>query len=290
MTRVFQRGPSVVMHHQRSAWAATARRASASRGQGGNGRSGEPDFGQAARQQGGVQGDHRRVVAAAVLDAAPGAAPAGVAAGDDEFGEPLGGDGEHEDGVPDHGPCLLPAQQHEFGSRSPGPSPSAGRVCPAGSAARCSRVSRRTCSTEDDERLPTSASERQVTSRAALARSQASARPPGPWGPPGWQTQAATSAASGRGRQERRNVVGEVAADHVGDARSRARSGSRCRRCPSPCACSVSGYIRLRVPPRSGRSPAGGPRPPTATTAAAPSPNSPLATRLAASRCRRAGG
>ena len=55
----------------------------------------------------------------------------------------------------------------------PGPMASSRPRRPGGGG-RCASVSRSTCSTEEDDRLPTSASERQVSSRARAGRSSTS--------------------------------------------------------------------------------------------------------------------
>ena len=68
---------------------------------------------QATRQQGGVQDDHRRIVAGAELDAAAGAAPCQVTLGDNEFRDALDRDGGDQQHVPDHGGSV-PAQQHQL--------------------------------------------------------------------------------------------------------------------------------------------------------------------------------
>src|ERR1700756_4319528 len=54
-------------------------------------------------------------------------------------------------------------------------------------------VSRNTCSTDDDERLPTSPSERHVNSSASSGNPSDSTIASMTLGPPGWLTQAPTS-------------------------------------------------------------------------------------------------
>ena len=179
-----------------------------------------------------------------------------------------------------------PPQQHQLGAeaRAHGHQHAGATRRPAAGRVRESSAS--TCSTEADDRLPTCGQRRpgrlqrlvrQVEAAAAIASST--------FGPPGCATQRVDV-----GRLE--VVVGEEAAtssprlrlDDVGDARRRARSGSRCRRCPSPSPARCRGRAgcgwRRPAAPAQARARSAR-RSPTMTTAAAPSPNSPLATRLA---------
>ncbi len=150
-----------------------------------------------------------------------------------------------------------------------------------------------TCSTDADDRLPTAASESQVTSRAPSVRSSARLIACSTFGPPGCATQVPTSATvmpwsarklSTSARRYFSTTSGTVASSTI---RKPVVPMSQ------PITRSVSGYIRLRVSTTVGVPAAGSPirsarRAPTMTTAAAPSPKSPLATRLAidaSSRC-----
>ncbi len=153
-------GPRVPMHHHRNAWAPAS---AASMGQaraGTQAEVGQPHLGRAADQQAGAKGDHRRASRLPGHDRAAGGAPPLVAAGDDEFGDALDSDGGHQQSVPDRRrPCpsrvRLPAQQDEFAGE-PGPHRQQYTRVPGGGRFSA-RVSRSTWSTDDEDRLPTSA-------------------------------------------------------------------------------------------------------------------------------------
>src|ERR1700760_997339 len=76
--------------------------------------------------------------------------------------------------------------------QKPGPIASMTPGLPAGGCLAI--VSRKTCSTDDDDRLPTSASERHVNSSAPLGKPSEPTIASMTLGPPGWLTQAPTSA------------------------------------------------------------------------------------------------
>ena len=109
-------------------------------------------------------------------------------------------------------------------------------------------------------------------------------------GPPGWQTHQPMSArVEAVVGEEVVDVVAEVLLDEVGT------SASSTIRSPVAADVPAHGALGVGVEPAAGGEHLGGPasrraarRRPTITTAAAPSPNSPLATRLAietSSRC-----
>ena len=85
------------MHHQRSPWAASTTASIGQPSAGRNGRSASATSTTAADQQPGVQHHHHRVVAARRTPRPPRAsAPGGVAPRDDQLGEPLDADREHQ--------------------------------------------------------------------------------------------------------------------------------------------------------------------------------------------------
>ena len=101
-------------------------------------------------------------------------------------------------------------------------------------------VSRSTCSTDADDRLPTSLSERQVSSSASSGRPRLAVIASMTFGPPGWLTQAPTSSTFRPcARKELGDVVAQVPLDDRGHVRATAPAGIRSRRRPSPsCAAS----------------------------------------------------
>ena len=171
MTRVFQCRPSVAMHHHRSAWAANTTASIGQPSAGTNGRSAaapRPGSRPAARCAGRPSPDSGR---------APNSTPprarlqAAWRCDTDELGEPL--DARPRRSATRTRSSVTASAAAPARRRNPGPSPSSARACRP--AAACARASRRTCSTDDDDRLPISASERHDSSSASSSRSSAAA-------------------------------------------------------------------------------------------------------------------
>ena len=105
-------------------------------------------------------------------------------------------------------------------AQKPGPIASSSPGVPAGGG-RFAIVSLRTCSTEADERLPTSAG-RQVSSSASSPRPRASWTASSTFGPPGWHTHQSTSVivrpwSARKPRRRRRDItyqVGHLGVEH----------------------------------------------------------------------------
>src|ERR1700739_526893 len=148
---------------------------------------------QTSHQQTGVECEHRRLVPGAELDSAVQPAPGAVALGDNHLGQSLHGDRADQQHVPDHrrSQCQRSMTSSE---QKPGPIASITPGLPLGGCLAI--VSRNTCSTDDDERLPTSPSERHVNSSASSGNPSDSTIPSMTFGPPGWLTQAPTSEMS----------------------------------------------------------------------------------------------
>ena len=166
-------------------------------------------------------------------------------------------------------------------SRSPGPSRAARRTTPA-RGRRSRRVSASTCSTDADDRLPMRASESQVSRTASRGRLQRRLDGLDHLGPPGWQTQKPMSSrvrpwsarnSSTSSRRYRSTIVGHAASSTM--------------RSPLRGDVAAHGALGVGVEPAArGQHVDCGPvssrrSAPAITTAAAPSPNRPLATRLA---------
>ncbi len=279
------------MHHQRSACAAThhGEHRPAQRGQERPVAPRPPPPAQPTSRPG-VQRDHQRVVAARRSRPPPRArAPAQrsrrATTSSASRSTPTSDDqdvnrtsrGRH------HG---SPVQQHQLGAEARAPSRSAARGCPA-AGGRSASVSaqdvqhrRRRQVADLGQRAP---GQRQRVARAGRAPRCDGLDHLGP-------ARVAHPAADVRRGQP---VVGEerrprrrrgTRRDHVGTRSRRARSGTRCRRRPSPSPARCPG--RAGCGWRRTGGPGGSPvarrrRPPTTTTAAAPSPNRPLATRFA---------
>ena len=199
------------MHHQRSACEAST---SASIGQPSHGQEGPVGDRTSTRQptsSAGVQRDHRRVVAAAPVSTPPRARPsAALRSRDDELGEPLQADRRaparrtSSSLVHAHGRLTSAAAPARSRSRAPSPAARPGVPGRRRLGRRGCRAS--TCSTEDDDRLPT-CGQRDARSRRGRARRQAEGRvawPRAPWGRRGGQPRRARRRSSGRGRRGRR--------------------------------------------------------------------------------------
>ena len=182
------------MHHQRSACEASTSQGHRPGQPGGHLGPAYPRLDQRADEQPGVQHDHERVVAPAGLDAAALTAPGGVAHRHDQLGQPLEADERDQDREGDQAlhvsrpPAAAPAR-----SRSPGPSRAACRGFP-GAGGRSRSVSSSTWSTDADDRLPTAASDSQVSRTASRGISSAVSSASITFGPPGWQTHQPMSA------------------------------------------------------------------------------------------------
>ena len=190
-------------------------------------------------------------------------------------------------------PAASPLQQHQLGAeaRDPWPAAPPGRRTPA--AARPMRVGEHVQHRGRRQVADARPASRQVTSQRLVRQAERHAAPPrAPWDRRGGRPRCACRRSS-RSWSARKSSTSSprCSLDDVGDARRRARSGSRCRRCPSPSPArcpgrSGCGWRRtLRAVAARG---VAARRSPTITTAAAPSPNRPLATRLAidaSSRC-----
>ena len=167
--------------------------------------------------------------------------------------------------------------------RTPGPSPAARRRPASGGG--CASVSASTCRTDADERLPTSASDAQVSVAAPRPAGRAPAAiASSTFGPPGWATQ-------------RVDVRGLEVVPPRKSSRSSPRLLPRPRRrrwrehdaeaaaadvpAHDPLGVRVEPAARARRTRGAGQAERAARRSPTITTAAAPSPNRPLATRLA---------
>src|SRR6478672_5224779 len=124
------------------------------------------------------------------LDAAVRPAPSPITLGDNQLGQSLDSDRTDQERVPGHvNQCQRSSTSSE---QNPGPIAISTPGLPFGGCLAI--VSRKTCNTEDDERLPTSLSERQANSRASSGRPRVAMIDSMIFGPPGWLTQVATSA------------------------------------------------------------------------------------------------
>src|ERR1700739_3040810 len=148
---------------------------------------------QTSHQQTGVECEHRRLVPGAELDSAVQPAPGAVALGDNHLGQSLHGDRADQQHIPDHrrSQCQRSMTSSE---QNPGPIASITPGLPPGG--RLAIVSRSTGSTEADDRLPTSLSERHVNSRASSGNPSDATIDSITLGPPAWLTHAPMSAMS----------------------------------------------------------------------------------------------
>ena len=251
ITRVFQRGRG---------WRCTTsagpgrprRRASIDQPSSGTERpAGHQGLHHAARQQRGVQDDHDRVVAAAVLATAPRQAPRGVARDttssarrstattDEQQVQATAVSEVREVGRWKEFMKFMefteaPAQQDELGAEArthrqqqPGP--------PGGGGPRAGCPSS-TCRTEADERLPTAASDRRVSATVELGKPQRVARARrGSWGRrDGRSTRRRRRGLRSWSARKLVDVVAEVAPRPGPASRRRARCAGRSGRRPSP--------------------------------------------------------
>ena len=157
-------------------------------------------------------------------------------------------------------------QQHQLGAEARAPSPAARRGCPA-SGGRSRRCLSSTCSTETDDRLPTAASDSQVSATASRGTSSAASqrlddlRAAGVADPP-----ADVVAGQAVVGEEGVDVGAQVALDearhrgveHDPQARGRRRRSPSCARCRGRAGCAsrapATGPVRtVRDRPRPPR-------------------------------------
>ena len=207
----------------------------------------DPGLDQRADEQPGVQHDHERVVAQAGLDAAALPAPGGVAGRDDQLGQPLEADQRDQDGEGDQARprSASRARSSTSSEQKPGPIAISTPWVP-GAGGRSRRVSSSTCSTDAEDRLPTRASDSQVSRTASRGTSSAASSASITFGPAGV---ADPPADVGAGQpvvgEELVDVAAQVALDHrrhLGvehdpQAAGRRRRSPWCARCRGRAGC-----------------------------------------------------
>ncbi len=126
--------------------------------------------------------------------------------------------------------------------------------CAGRRAAASASVSARTCSTEDDDRLPTCGQRAPGASQRAGAAGRGPApSPPGPSGRRGAPPRCRCRRSELVVAEEAGDVVRRGAPDQLRHAGGRARSGSRCRRRPSPSRARCPGTAGCGWPRPAGR-------------------------------------